>query len=172
MEAKKRITKEMPSVELIGNFQGSKKKALLQCKKCKRTFKKAPYAIFAKHEGCPFCQREKQSKEMTFTQAETQLKLDNFLHNNIQIIKNYQGMSNECIVKCKNCGKKFKATPSRIIINAKKHHYMSNGCQHCSKKRSMTIKNLKRYGHSDKDIAQKLHEKHLDWIPYPFEPTK
>lgn len=158
------VANNRPNLTMVGEFSGTKKPALFRCSTCGNVFRMPPYSIYGSaHYNCPQCSLRLISEKQTITQEEAQAKLDKQFNGNLTIVGNYSKMSDPCTVKCNNCGKIKEVVTSVLINNSKKSGYLGNGCEHCSKSRSITIRNLKRYNHSDEEIIKALHDKHLDW---------
>lgn len=158
------VAKARPNLTMIGEFLGTKKLALFKCSTCGNVFRMLPYSIYGStHYNCPKCSLRVNAEKHTITQEDAQAKLDKYFKGNLTIIDNYSRMSDPCTVKCNNCGKTVTKSLMTLFQNIKKDNYSGNGCEHCAKSRNITIRNLRRYNHTDEEILEALHKKGLDW---------
>jgi len=158
------VAKDRPNLTMIGEFSGTKKPALFRCSTCGNVFRMLPYSIYGStHYNCPKCSIRANAEKRTITQEDAQAKLDKYFKGNLTIIDNYSKMSDPCTVKCNNCGKTVTKSLTTLFQNIKKDNYSGNGCEHCAKSRNITIRNLRRYNHTDDEILEALHKKGLDW---------
>lgn len=158
-----RIKKKFPMLKIIGRARGIHNKTNFECLNCGCSFENTPYSVLGSKHGCPICAtRIRTEKRRAARQKAEELVADR-LYNNLIIEDDYIAMTKPCGFECRSCGKRFTSSLTRLLSHAKRHGYISNGCQSCSKRRAMTIRNLKKYGHSDDDIIRILKERRLDW---------
>jgi len=154
------VAKARPNLTMIGEFLGTKKPALFKCSTCGNVFRMLPYSIYGStHYNCPKCSLRVNAEKRTITQEDAQAKLDKYFKGNLTIIDNYSRMSDPCTVKCNNCGKTVTKSLMTLFQNIKKDNYSGNGCEHCAKSRNITIRNLRRYNHTDEEILEALHKR-------------
>lgn len=158
-----RLKRVHPNLIITGGTQGMKGIAHFKCTICGYEFDKTPDEAIHQKYGCYMCANRKmgESRRKSRELAEEQIK--EYLYNNLILGEDYVRSSEVCHFTCKRCGKEFTTKLTNLLANAKRHNYVSNGCQSCSKSRSVTITNLKKYGHSRDDIIKELHKKKLDW---------
>lgn len=155
-----------PNIIPLSGVHGTHGKAHFRCLKCGYEFDKTPKELFKQKFGCSACAKRNAAKLITIDRNEAKHMVKKYLYNNLIIGNDYTKASEPCTFTCKRCGKEFNGTLTKILHNAKRHGYVSNGCQSCSKSRSVTITNLKKYGHDAKSIQEELHKKGLDWCEY------
>lgn len=165
-EVVKKLKKVNPNLVMTSGIHGTHGKAHFRCLKCGNEFEKSPNEIFEQKFGCAVCAKRHAAKLITIDKKEAELKIKKYLYNNLIIGDDYQKMSEPATYTCKRCGKQFTTKLTNLLYNAKIHGYVSNGCQSCSKSRSVTITNLKKYGHDTQSIREELHKKNLDWCEY------
>lgn len=155
-----------PNIIPLSGLHGTHNEAHFRCLKCGYEFNKTPNDLFAQKFGCAECAKRHSAKLRSKGKKEAEIQIKKYLYDNLIIGDDYTKSSEPCTFTCKRCGKEFKGTLTKILHNAKRHGYVSNGCQSCSKSRSVTITNLKKYGHDTKSIQEELHKKGLDWCEY------
>lgn len=155
-----------PNLVITSAVQNTHKLAHFRCLICGYEFDKTPNEVFQQKWGCAKCADRASAQARVKDKLEAQKAIKDYLYDNLIIGDDYQKMSEPATYTCKRCGKKFIANLTNVLHNAKKHGYVSNGCQSCSKSRSVTITNLKNYGHDTKSIREELHKKNLDWCEY------
>ena len=161
----KEINNKFPNLKILSGIQDMHKLVKIQCQKCGYIFSKTIHGLRTQKFGCPRCASKHSAIIRSKSEQEAKQDIKKYLYDNLEIIKytHAQGLST---FKCKRCGRVFKSKLSSLLANAKLHNYISNGCQSCSKSRSVTITNLKKYGHTTDEIRVALKKKHLDWTPY------
>lgn len=158
-----RIRDKFPTIEVVGRARGVHNTAKFKCNSCGYSFNSTPFYVLNSRHGCPKCALKIRTEKRRSSRQEVEQKISVYLYDNLILGDDYIAMHEPCSFKCKNCGKEFKTVPVHLINRAKQPDYMGNGCQACSKRRAITIRNLRRYGHSDSDIIQNLKDKNLDW---------
>lgn len=155
-----------PDIILLSGAHGMTKIAHFRCLKCGYEFDKTPRELFRQKFGCSECAKRNTAKLIAIDRNKARYKIKKHLYDNLIIGNDYTKASEPCTFTCRRCGKEFTGVLTRILNRAKQHGYVSNGCQSCSKSRSVTITNLKKYGHDTKSIQEELHKKNLDWCEY------
>lgn len=162
----KKLKETHPNIVPLSGIHGTHNKVHFRCLKCGNEFDKSPNDMFSQKFGCAECAKRHSAELRAMNKNEAKFKIKKYLYDNLIIGDDYVKSSKSCTFICKRCGKKITGALTKIIHNAKKHGYVSNGCQSCSKSRSVTITNLKKYGHNLKSIQEELHKKGLDWCKY------
>lgn len=152
-----------PNLVMLSGVCGTHSKAHFRCLKCGNEFDKSPNEVFGQKFGCAECAKRHSAELRSKGRTEAENQIKEYLYNNLIIGDDYVKSSEPCTFICKRCGKKFTGKLTNLLHNAKIHGYVSNGCQSCSKSRSMTIKNLINYNYYREDIIKALHDKNLDW---------
>lgn len=155
-----------PNIIPLSGVHGTHNKAHFRCLKCGYEFDKTPKELFVQKFGCAECAKRHSAELRSKGRVEAENQIKEYLYDNLIIGDDYVKSSEPCTFTCKRCGKEFTGILTNIVHNAKRHGYVSNGCQSCSKSRSVTITNLKKYGHDTKSIQEELHKKGLDWCEY------
>ena len=155
-----------PNLIITSGIWGTHETAHFRCLKCGYEFDKTPNEVFAQKYGCTNCANKAMAKTKATNRKTAEKKIKDILYDNLLLGDDYVRSADVCHFTCRRCGKTFTSTLTRLLNNAKKHGYVSNGCQSCSKSRSVTITNLKKYGHDTESIRSILKEKGLDWCPY------
>lgn len=158
-----KLKKIHPNLIITSGIRGTHETAHFRCLKCGYEFDKEPNEVFEQKYGCSNCAKIASAKIRTKDRKVAEKQIKDILYNNLLLGDDYVRSADVCHFTCRRCGKTFTSTLTRLLNNAKKHDYISNGCQSCSKSRSMTIKNLRNYNYSRKDIIKVLHDKNLDW---------
>lgn len=165
-EIVEKIKETHPNLVPLSGIHGTHNKVHFKCLKCGYEFNKTPNEIFVQKYGCANCAKIASAKIRAKDRKEAEKQIKGMLYDNLLLGNDYVRSADVCHFTCKRCGKTFISTLTRLLSNAKKHGYVSNGCQSCSKSRSVTITNLKKYGHDLKFIQEELHKKGLDWCKY------
>lgn len=160
------LKEKRPNILLLSGYQGVNKQAHFRCLKCKHEFNKTPKEVLTQKYGCEFCARQASAQQRAKSITDAKKDIKKYLYDNLKLANDYKKASDEATFICKHCGKKFKGKLTQILHNAKKHGYISNGCQHCSKRRTATINNMTRVGKTTAEINKALHNRGLDWCPY------
>lgn len=160
------LKEKRPNILLLSGYQGVNKQAHFRCLKCKHEFDKTPKEVLTQKYGCDFCARQASAQQRAKSITDAKNDIKKYLYDNLKLTNDYKKASDEATFICKHCGKKFKGKLTQILHNAKKHGYISNGCQHCSKRRTATINNMTRIGRTAAEINKALHDRGLDWCPY------
>ncbi len=155
-----------PNIIITSGIRGTHEISHFRCLKCGYEFDKTPNDVFTQKYGCANCAKIASAKIRAKDRKEAEKQIKSMLYDNLLLGNDYVRSADICHFTCKRCGKTFTSTLTRLLSNAKKHGYVSNGCQSCSKSRSVTITNLKKYGHDLKSIQEELHKKGLDWCKY------
>lgn len=155
-----------PDIILLSGYQGVNKPARFRCLRCQHEFTKTPKAVLTQRVGCDYCARQHMGQLKAKSRAAAEADIKRYLYDNLIIGDDYENASTAATFTCKRCGAVFQGKLTQLIHNAKMHGFVSCGCQHCGKKRTATISNMKRAGRSDEEIQRVLAQKHLDWCPY------
>lgn len=162
-EVKKLISEKHPNLILLSGFTTTKEKANFKCSTCGNEFSMEPYAIYYQNYNCPVCSRKASAEKRSLSRKDAQDRLDKLFNSNILLESDYKNAKTPCKMTCNNCGRTVIKSPIELFSNGDKPSYTGNGCEHCAKSRNITIRNLKRYGHTDEEILESLHKKGLDW---------
>lgn len=162
-EVNKLISEKRPNLILLSGFTTTKDKANFKCLTCGNEFSMEPYAIYYQNYNCPVCSHKASAEKRSLSKKDAQDRLDKLFNSNILLGADYKNAGTPCKMTCNNCGRTVIKSPIELFSNGDKPSYTGNGCEHCAKSRNITIRNLKRYGHTDKEILESLHKKGLDW---------
>jgi len=157
-EVQERISKVRPNLVLGEDYVKTKAKCHVFCKKHKVYRMMTAHGILTQGDNCRQCAVESYRAIKSYSREYYQGKLDEHQLNTLTIGEDYTVGSEKCTFTCSNCGKSFTKTPVGLLSK-----YVGNGCKHCNKSHTMTIRNLKKYGHSDEEIKEALIKKNLNW---------
>lgn len=157
-EVQERISKVRPNLVLGEDYVKTKAKCHVFCKKHKVYRMMTAHGILTQGDNCRQCAVESYRAIKSHSREYYQGKLDEHQLNTLTIGEDYTVGSEKCTFTCSNCGKSFTKTPVGLLSK-----YVGNGCKHCNKSHTMTIRNLKKYSHSDEEIKEALIKKNLNW---------
>jgi len=114
-----RLSNVNKDIILFDGYEGVSKKAVFLCKIHNELFEAIPQNLLAGH-GCPICANERQRR----THEEFMLKLHNQNDNDITILSQYTGITDDITVKCNICNHMWVTTPHSL--------YKNSGCPLCN----------------------------------------
>lgn len=113
-----------PLINVIGLYDGNKKKILHQCKICNHCWTSTPLHIIQGH-GCPECAKKNRADKKRMSEEEYKNRV---LQNNpnIQINGKFLGVHSEIEVECKICHSTWKPKAYDLL-----HPHAYSGCKNC-----------------------------------------
>lgn len=119
----KEMAELMPSIEILGQYEGWNKKIECQCKNCGSVFLGIPGNL-RRREGCPSCGLRKLAEinRKSHKQFITEMTSAN---DKIRIIGEYQGDAIKIECECVECAKHWEALPTNLL--------KGHGCPHCAR---------------------------------------
>jgi len=157
-EVQERISKIKPNLVLGEDYVNMHTKCHVFCKKHKVYNMMTANGIMTNGNDCLLCSKEHAREMCKNFKDYYQVKFDENPLSTITVGDDYTIGSEKCTFICSNCGKSFVGVPAQLLSR-----FTGNGCKHCNKSHTMTIINLKKYGHSDEEIKEALIKKNLNW---------
>lgn len=158
-EMQERLSKIRPNLIIQDDYTKSHDKCHIYCTRHKLMFESTLHGILGTAKNnCPECSKESYREKASHNREYYQNKLDEHKLNTIVMGGDFTIGSEPCTMLCSHCNTSFTSTPTQLL-----NRYTGNGCKHCNKSHTMTIRNMKRYGHSEEEIKQALIEKGLNW---------
>lgn len=157
-EMQERVSKIYPNLIIQDDYTKTHNRCHIYCTKHKLMFETTVNSIITQGTTCPECSKENHREKTSHDREYYQNKLDEHKLNTIVIGGDFTIGSEPCTMLCSHCNTSFTSTPTQLL-----NRYTGNGCKHCNKSHTMTIRNMKRYGHSEEEIKQALSEKGLNW---------
>lgn len=122
----------MPTVDIIGTYDGWDKSIQCRCKVCNNEWKAIPNNL-RKKEGCPKCGREKLA--VLNRKPHEQFVSELFAINpKVDIIGEYKGSSTKIKCKCLECEREWTALPSNLL--------KGSGCPACARNQTSFLENF------------------------------
>ena len=135
-EAIEKIKKSSPSVELIGEYSGTKNSSRFKCLRCGNIWETKVGNIFDGH-GCPICGKKKSDDAKRLSEEEFKKKMSQVHGDRIECLETYKGANNiKLKFKCTKCDNIWEATPLNILAG--------RGCPECGKSTAGLKRRLKR----------------------------
>ena len=105
-----------PDVEPLEEYRGRKMKMLCRCRRCGHEWRTTPGHLVNGH-GCPKCANEAlaASRRKSHEQFVSELAVAN---PDIEVIGHYEGSSSRVDVKCRRCGREWKAVANNLLRGA------------------------------------------------------
>lgn len=113
-----------PSIIILDEYKGARKKVLCKCKKCEYTWETRADHLLEGH-GCPKCGRTLQKDNYSFIK---QLEEKELL---IEPLEKYINAKTKILCRCKVCHNEWKALPNKLLAG--------NGCPECASRRKTSF---------------------------------
>lgn len=111
------LKEKRPTIEVVGKYEGNKKKIRCRCLICGGEWEPIPNALL-RGTGCPNCFGNKKKNHKEFV---GQMKV---LNPDIEIVGKYSGALTKIKCKCAICGNEWETRPSVLLA--------SYGCPRCT----------------------------------------
>lgn len=129
------------SIEVIGEYLGSKDRIKCRCKKCGYEWSPIPNSLLNGH-GCPKCGIQARARKKTATHAEYAARLAK-INPTIELLSTYTKAMEPILCRCRACGYEWQSTPSELL---------SYGCPKCGAKKAH-LKTTKSQMEFEKDMS-------------------
>lgn len=159
-EAQEMVTKVRPNIIITGDYVDTHTPVEMHCTTCGNTWDTTTVnGITGKSSyNCPRCALKSRAEKRTYTGEQVQNLLDENPINSLTVGDDYAKASAKCTFTCSFCGKSFEAVPALILNEG-----VGNYCKKCNQSHSATVRNMRRYGHSEEEIKQALRDKGYKW---------
>lgn len=117
-EFKQQLSEINPNLVVIGEYNGSMRKTLVECKKCKYRWEPTPQMLLKLKTGCPKCANVPRKNTESFIE---EMKT---INPNIIIEGKYINAKTKIEVRCKICNHIYQATPDKL--------HSGRGCPKCA----------------------------------------
>ena len=145
------INNQLPNIEILGNFIGTRYNVLCHCKKCYTYWISPINSLLKSIYGCPTCRYNNVPLSMTHEEFVNKMVT---INPNITIIGQFIGMHKHINYKCNICGLEKKAIAYELIYGQK--------CNHKPQvKFNNELKSIEQY---QKDLLQKYSS--IDIVQY------
>ena len=142
-----RVYSITPTIKVMSPYNGKEEKVSATCEKCGYSWE-VRAASLMKGYGCPQCAGNAPKTTEQFA-AELLGKTDKII-----IIGTYTGANNPIAVRCRDCGKEWSPTPSKLLNG--------RGCPECSKQ-IVTRKRIQAFIEKDGSLANNYNDLLGEW---------
>lgn len=149
-EEQDEISKTSPFLKITGVYINVTTDTEFTCSKCGTVFIEKPCHITTSNAGCPNCM---MSDRLSIARSHEQDLLDGQFPYHVEVGKDFTSSENKCSITCSRCGKTSYTKTKSIKQSSGRF-----GCPNCNRKLATTIRNLRRYGHSEEEIAQTIEK--------------
>lgn len=124
---KELLSKKLPHIELVGDYEDSKTKTNYRCKIHNTIKLYTPHSILRRKFACNECELE-YKKERFKNKKDIYISKLFSVNKNIQLVGEYINVHTNTEHKCLDCGTIWKPTPHNILSN-------KSGCPFCNQNR-------------------------------------
>lgn len=157
----KRIFEKNPSIELLDEYENTRKRITCFCKKCNNVFSVEAQSLLTnkKNKGCPNCRENIRNTKLTKKEVVKRLKKVN---PDIELISDIITTRDKAKFKCKKCGKEWEA----LLNNILNRH---TGCPNCKESKGERKVRLFLEDHKIYFISQYRFNNCKDKYTLPFD---
>lgn len=156
---KQELSLNNPNIELIGHYEGMRKKALHRCIVHDYEWYVFPNNVLKGH-GCPICLREK-IRDRNIKTNEKYVKDLGSANPNIISLEEYKGAETNILHKCLKCGNEWMVRPSNLLSG--------KGCPNCKKSNGELLVKEWLDNHTVNYKTQYMFEGCRNIRPLPFD---